>query len=246
MVHYLEARHINLESTFGAPALVDISCRFTSSELSVVTGQNGSGKTALLRTLRGLSTLSSGELKLDAQNLPLRDPDTHRKIAFLPQDPYTSLIAATVFDDLLLSAIGSSDSDRKKIVNEAMDKFGLSAYAHCDPRKLPFGKLRLHNAACAMMTNPDFVLLDDPFSGLDLFATQLVLKELLTLKKLGTSIVLATQDLDRILAHTDHVILLKDGRSIADALPERVLPFLEAHGVRKPNSKLQDMTWLDR
>jgi biotin transport system ATP-binding protein len=213
-------------------------CRFPSNEFTIIAGQNGSGKSVLVRLLAGLLRPSSGSVRLDDR--PLRRPRDFRQagITLCPQDPASQLIGRTVGEEL---AIGLSPGES---VDPHLEWAELGNLIESDPRCLSWGEQRRLSLAVALADQARFLILDDPFLGLDQTFVPGLIKRLLDWHSSGHGIILVTNELEKILAHANRLILLKQGRIIADALPERVLPYLDAHGFRKPTQKLAEMTWI--
>jgi biotin transport system ATP-binding protein len=81
---------------------------------------------------------------------------------------------------------------------------------------------------------PDVVVFDEPFSSLDLFGVQQVLRQILAIRDAGRTLVVTTHDIDKIIAHTDRLVLLHEGRLVGTGPPADWLPVVEQYGVRQP------------
>jgi biotin transport system ATP-binding protein len=228
--------------------LIDINVNFKGNELTIITGPNGSGKTLLLRSLAGLIKPDTGEIRFDGKlNARGRGRSMdHLGIGMVFQDPMVQILGLTVEEDIRfgLDNLNMSAQEREQRVRDALDWCGLLQRRDQECRSLSGGERRRLCIASIMALEPDFIMMDEPFSNLDYPGVKEVLALILKLKQAGKGMIIVTHDLDRSLAYADRLILMKNGRIIADALPERVLPFLEDHGVRRPSGKISDMTWL--
>ena len=94
---------------------------------------------------------------------------------------------------------------------------------------------------------PKAVVLDEPFSGLDYSGVRQVLRQLVALKDEGTPVIVISHQLEKLLAHTDRLVLFDHGTVTADGSPPEVAPFLERHDVRNPLARgiaLEQLSWL--
>lgn len=224
----------------GKSCLGTIDCTFHRHELTIITGPNGSGKSLLLRSLAGLVKAQQGSVRVNGA-----DKRVKPSVALVFQDPLVQILGLTVEEDIRfgLENMHISKDERESRLQEALTWTNLLAKRHQDCRSLSGGERRRLCIASILVMDPDFILLDEPFSNLDYQGVKEVLGLILKLKTAGKGIIVVSHDLDRVLAHADRLILMKSGRIIADALPERVLPYLEDHGVRRPSGKIADMTW---
>lgn len=237
---------INLEGLSldydGKTCLGTVDCSFHQHELTVITGPNGSGKSLLLRCLAGLLKPGTGTVRHNS------NARNEFNVAMVFQDPLVQILGLTIEEDILfgLENLSISKAERQTRLNDALQWTNLTSKRNQDCRTLSGGERRRLCIASILVMEPEFILLDEPFSNLDYQGVREVLGLILKLKAAGKGIIIVSHDLDRILAHADRLILMKSGRIIADALPERVIPYLEDHGVRRPAGKIADMTWLDQ
>ncbi len=234
----LELIGAGLQSAQGTVLLSNLNARFHTGEFTVIAGPSASGKSNLIRILGGEENRFSGELRHDGRLLRSQTSFLAAKIAMVPQNPSARLIARSVADELTFGL------PRNTRIEEILAWAELPTQASQHPHSLSFGEQRRLCIASALLTEPDFLILDDPFLGLDHVFIPRLIERLLTWHQTGHGIILVSNEFEKFLAHADRLMLLKQGRIIADALPERVLPFLDAHGFRKPNLKLAEMSWL--
>jgi biotin transport system ATP-binding protein len=241
----LEARELRL-SISGKTILDGVSARFQAGEISVVTGPNGSGKSRFMHSLAGLETPDSGEVLLDSQPYPGRDQRLGTGVGLVFQQPELQVIEQTVEQDILfgLRNIGLDPDRRQEILEESILWSGLESHRHQDPGTLSGGELRRLALASVLAMGPRYILLDEPFENLDYPGVAETLHQIIKIRDRGCGVIIVTHGLEKCLAHADRLLLMKSGRIIADALPERVLPFLEDHDVRRPGMKIRDMSWL--
>lgn len=230
----------------GKTVLEDISVRFSTPELTVLTGPNGSGKTLFLQLLAGLIRPVRGEITMDGRAFPGGNNRLGSRVGMVFQLSERQILGQTVEEDILfgLSRLGLSRQEVESRLEECLNWSGLVTYRTQNPHSLSGGEMRRLALASVIAMGPEFLLLDEPFVGLDYSGATQVLSLLLSLREQGKGIIVVTHSLDAILAHADRLVIQKQGRIIADGLPERILPYLEDHGVRRPPLKLPEMSWL--
>jgi ABC-2 type transport system ATP-binding protein len=212
----------------GSPvhALSDIDCELESGTLTVLIGANGSGKSTLLRILAALLVPTQGEVEILGQRLPFsskaaEEQDFRSRVAFISQalaiDP--EMTGGEILT-LLATLHGVPRRERAKRITALADRFGLQALLPRLVQTYSGGQSRRLHVAAGMLTDPEFLLLDEPTAGLDAEGSSLVWKELQQRTQRGQTVVLVTHDLLRVQEYADRVVLLHEGKCIADATPE--------------------------
>lgn len=188
-----------------------ISCTLGAGQALAIFGPNGAGKTTLLRVLASLITPSSGSLRLFA--LPAHDQRVRRRIGFLGHDSllYPDLSPA---ENLRFYAhVYRLDNAPARI--KAMLKYvGLQDWAITPIRSLSRGMEQRLALARALLHEPDLLLLDEPYAGLDHEAARLFHTALLEAKQAGKTIVFSSHDFERGLALCSRVLILNQGRIV--------------------------------
>ncbi|HEX7350334.1 ATP-binding cassette domain-containing protein [Brachybacterium sp.] len=164
----------------GRAVLADLDLELRSGRLSVVTGPSGSGKTTLLRTLLGLTTPSAGSVER---------PEPSR-IAFVPQNPAHSFVAASVREEVLASPWARDE----QLAEQLLERAGLSALAEANPHTLSGGEQRRLAIVAALAQEPRLLVLDEPTVGLDDVRHREVLELLEAARAEGCAVVAATHD----------------------------------------------------
>jgi molybdate transport system ATP-binding protein len=218
---------LQLRTTLGALAL-DINLDLTRN-WTVIFGPSGSGKSTILRALAGL--LRNAEAKLirqeedrkqhDLTHLPPRD----RRIAYAPQQP--SLFPhLTVAENVAFAQKSSrSSTSSEQNVNEAIKLFRLEGLIHRYPKNLSGGERQRVNLARAFaVPNPQLMLLDEPFNGIDRPLRDTILPELReSLRLSGVPVVSVTHDVEEAFRLQAEVVILRDGSICDQGYVSRVL-----------------------
>jgi biotin transport system ATP-binding protein len=222
----------------GSAGLQDVSFRIPAGELVVVAGANGSGKTTLLKHLNGLLLPQRGRVEVDG--ICTRDdlPGIRQRVGMVFQHADAQIVGETVAEDVAFGpenlCLPRPEIERR--VSEALASVGLVHKQHQRPHLLSGGEKRRLTIAGILAMRPAVVVFDEPFSSLDLFGVQQVLRQILALKASGHTVLVTTHDIDKIIAHTDRVVLLQEGRLVGEGPPAQWLPRVERYGVRQPEA----------
>jgi molybdate transport system ATP-binding protein len=219
--------HLNLRTQLGALAL-DIDLDLTSN-WTVIFGPSGSGKSTILRAIAGLLPTTHAPFirttedrtKLNLTHTPPRD----RRIAYAPQQP--SLFPhLNVADNIAFAQKSSSRStSSEQNINQAIQLFRLQDLLPRYPRNLSGGQQQLVNLARAFcVPNPQLMLLDEPFTGIDRPLRDAILPELRERLRLrGIPVVSVTHDVEEAFLLQPEVVLLRNGRIHAQGYVSKVL-----------------------
>lgn len=192
----------------GGKTLLDrVSLQVAPGRLCVIAGPNGAGKSTLLRALAGL--------------LPGTRPDP-RRIAYLAQDslPAWNL---TVAELVQLGRLPHGGGE-SHACGTAMQDCGIAALADRRIATLSGGELRRAALARVLAGLPALLLLDEPLAGLDPAASHDIMRLLRRLAQHGRGVVVVLHALDFAQAYADRLVVLQQGRIIADGVPSAVMP----------------------
>jgi len=199
-----------------------VGFRIGQGELVALIGPNGAGKSTLLKILTGLLKPSSGEIIYSGK--PLRDyppRDLARKVAYLPQDDEVHF-PFTVGEVVMLGrwphsggVYFDSRSDREAAFG-AMEKVGIPDWSNRLVTELSGGERARVMLAKAVASEPECLLLDEPVSDLDLKYRSDAYSLLKSLASAGKGIVVVAHDIGAVARWADRMILVSDGRIIAD------------------------------
>ena len=209
------------------PALDKVSISLSDGDIMALVGESGSGKTTLLRIIAGLENPNSGLVEIDgeiawsSQTKTLLPED--RNIGFVFQD-YALFPHLTVKNNILygLHKIHQKN-ERLERLKEIVSLTGLEKLEHRFPHELSGGQQQRVALARALAPQPNFILLDEPFSNLDPVRKDSLRDELRSVvKESGVSALIVTHDTRDALSVADTLAVLKDGRLEQVGSPERV------------------------
>jgi heme exporter protein A len=195
----------------GVHALDDISFNVVAGEAVAVFGPNGAGKTTLLRLCATLLRASAGELRLFGSAVRDGGVQARRRIGMLSHQSllYPDL---TPTENLEFYARMYGVRRPAKRVGEWIDTLGLRGWAHRPLRTLSRGLEQRCALARALLHDPELLLLDEPFTGLDAEATAMLIATLQRAHRQGATVMMTTHDVERGFAVCGRALLLVQGR----------------------------------
>lgn len=251
MAPILELDRLSFSFDAKRSILSDVSFSLNSGEFSVLGGRNGTGKSILLRCIKGLLQPSSGSVRINGRDLTKNARARNLSIALVFQDADTQMVGQTVERDILfgLDNLGITGDERKQRFDEVVSLMGLQSVLQQRPRTLSGGEKRRLAIAGVLVMAPHVLMLDEPFANLDYPGIVGVLEALVSLKEQGTTILVATHEIEKLLAHADSFLLLDGGTMAAQGDPLEVLEVVERHGLRRPrfhdaSIPLEQLSWL--
>lgn len=193
----------------GIPVLEDINLVFKSGNIYGLRGKNGSGKTMLMRCLSGLILPTKGRILIGEKELG-KDMAFPESIGVLIENP-SFLPNYTGFKNLkLLASLKGRINDEK--ISDTLEKVGLNPEDTRKYKKYSLGMKQRLGIACAIMEDPEIIILDEPINALDENGVALVKKQLIELKKNGAIIIVACHDKEELEFLSDEIYELYDGR----------------------------------
>ena len=204
----LRIAHLNARYA-GQPVLQDINVQLDSHELLVVLGPSGCGKTTLLNLVAGFLPVESGSITLD--NQPVTGPGAERGVVFQNGGllPWRNVLDNVAFG---LQLAGMSRPAREAIARKLIRQVGLEGAEKRAIWQLSGGQRQRVGIARALATDPQLLLLDEPFGALDAFTREQMQTLLLTLwRDSGKQILLITHDIEEAIFLASELILLSPG-----------------------------------
>lgn len=202
-------------------ALDGISLSIAEKEFVAIVGPSGSGKSTLMNILGCLDVPTEGSYILDGQEISKCNDNQlaeirNRKIGFIFQNfNLLNKLDAIENVELPLIYIGVGSKERKAKAIEALKNVGLEQRVHHKPAELSGGQQQRVAIARALVTNPPFILADEPTGNLDSKTGREVLQMLKNLHSKGNTIVLITHD-DSIAKEAERIVRIKDGKIVMD------------------------------
>ncbi len=216
-----------LQVAYGdVPVLRGVTLSLNVGEVTVLMGRNGAGKSTLLKSLVGLVRPQEGHVRLAGRDTAgMAVADICREVAYLPQDPNALLFADTVREELNITLRNHSLAPSQVPVapDELLSELGLAGKSEAYPRDLSVGERQRVALAAITVTHPRAILLDEPTRGLDYEAKTGLIELLRRWRAAGLALLLVTHDVELAADVADRVLLMVEGRIVADGPPWDVM-----------------------
>ncbi len=209
----LSVKELFLAGADGRPLFDGLNLRLFPGRLTLLYGKNGTGKSTLLKCMTGLVRPEAGRVEIAGMGRPRIDR-LLGKVGFLFQNPERQLFEDTVRDEVgfSLKHMGLSPREIQVRVAETLEIFDVAHLKDRSPLTLSFGEQHRVTLACVMAPQPDILMLDEPFAGLDFSSRRNILKILSRLRsQRGTTVVIASHEFLPDPAWADETLILKEG-----------------------------------
>lgn len=201
--------------------LNNISLSVEEGEIFGLLGSSGAGKTTLIKMLIGLLSATSGNIAILGKELDKKIDESFPSFGMVLDNDglYDRL---NCYDNLELYARIYSISNRKKVINDLLEKVGLIESSKKSVSNLSKGMRQRLSFARAILHSPKIVFLDEPTSGLDPATTLQIHSMMKMLKESGTTIFLTTHNMNEAQKMCDHLALLNEGNIVEEGTPEDI------------------------
>ncbi len=205
----------------GSAALEEVNLKINPNEFVSLVGKSGAGKSTLIKLLIGEEKPTKGRVifgSYEVNKLKMREmPAFRRHIGVIFQD-FRLLTGKTAYENIAfaLEVAGQPQSEIDELVPQALDMVGLEQKSGNFPHELSGGEKQRVAIARAMIHRPDVIIADEPTGNLDPINTWEILKILLKINSLGTTVILATHNKDIINTLGKRVVSVDSGRIIRD------------------------------
>ena len=218
----LETREIS--KTYRGRKVVDnVSIKVHQGEVVGLLGPNGAGKTTSFYMIVGLVTPDSGQVLLDGADITTQAmyQRARRGISYLPQEP-SVFRKLTVEENLMaiLETLPMKDQQRHARMNQLIDQLGLDTVRQSKGYMLSGGERRRVEIARSLVIEPEFLLLDEPFSGIDPIQVLELQRIVFDLKRSGIGILITDHNVRETLAVTDRAYIINNGKIFRAGSPE--------------------------
>jgi cobalt/nickel transport system ATP-binding protein len=208
-------------------ALNGLTLKIPSGKRCALIGQNGCGKTTLFLLANGLYKPNSGIVRWRGEPLNYSRnylSSLRQKVGLVFQDPEQQLVASTVEEDISygLCNLGLPEPEIKDRVEQALVEFGLTALAERPVHHLSLGQKKRVSIADVMVLRPELLVLDEPTAYLDIKHTRNLIATMKKIHQDGTTLLMATHDLDLVYRWADWVFVMDKGRLIIEGKPQDV------------------------
>ena len=205
----------------GQKAVDDISFSINKGSIFGLLGPNGAGKTTLLRMITGIFYPDEGNILLNGQSFnPLTDVGN---IGYMPEERGLYKKMKIGEQVLYLAQLkGLDKKEAKERVKEWFVKFQMESWWNKKVEDLSKGMSQKLQFVTTVLHNPDLIILDEPFSGLDPVNANLIKDEIFKLAQKGATIIFSTHRMEQVEEICDHIVLVNKGKKILDGGVENI------------------------
>ena len=215
---------LNLQKTYGRRRVVDdVSLFVQRGEVVGLLGANGAGKTTTFYMMTGLESAELGDIFLSGQNVTNLPMYLRARLGlgYLPQEP--SIFRKMSAEQNILAVLETmkiSRADRFARLEELLEEFGVQHVRKTRGDALSGGERRRVEIARCLATEPQFILLDEPFAGIDPIAIDEIREIILYLKSRGIGILITDHNVRETLGITDRAYIMAEGKILRTGKPD--------------------------
>ena len=204
----------------GRQILQPTTLTLTEKRIGII-GENGGGKSTLVRLINGLGAVTGGTVTYEGMNVAKQAKEIRKKVGFIFSDADNQIVMPTVAEDIAFSLRKRklSKTQRNQLVQEALEHFGLANHADTSPHLLSGGQKQLLALAAVLILNPTTIIADEPTTLLDL-RNRLHIRNIFA--QLEQQVIVVTHDLGFIVDF-DRVIRVSAGEIVDDGEPKEVI-----------------------
>ena len=207
----------------GREVVTDVSLKVNKGEIVGLLGPNGAGKTTTFRMITGMLAPTRGKVFLDEQEITSKQMYKRAQmgIGYLSQQPsvFRKLTVAQNIQ-LVLQKMDLTKQERKERLEELLDELSIKHLRDAKANTLSGGERRRTEITRALVTNPDFILLDEPFVGVDPIAVQDIQEIVKELKERNIGILVTDHNVRETLEITDRAYLMFEGKILKSGSSE--------------------------
>jgi lipopolysaccharide export system ATP-binding protein len=217
---------VDLAKSFKGRKVVDsVGLRIAQGEVVGLLGPNGAGKTTTFYIIVGLTTPDSGQVLLDGTDITQLPMYLRARngISYLPQEP-SIFRKLTVEENIMavLETLPLSAHQRRERLEELIEDFGLQPIRRSYGYVLSGGERRRVEISRSLVISPSFILLDEPFSGIDPLTVLDIQKIIVRLKEAGIGVLVTDHNVQETLRVTDRAYIINNGRIFRAGTPEEL------------------------
>ncbi|MFP3376542.1 energy-coupling factor transporter ATPase [Bacillus sp. SIMBA_069] len=218
----LSAEHISFQYVKNSPLILrDLTVSIEKGKWVALVGKNGTGKSTLLTILAGLQKARRGKVKWNGNVIHKIDSkERFKRIGYVSQHPYYHFTFDTVWEEVYERARELYGEQGKEIAEDMLKKFWLYSLKERHPHDCSGGEQQLLALCTTLLSKPTLLLLDEPTKGLDPWKKERVGELFRKLQKEGTTIVMATHDIEFAAKYVDQCMMLFDGAVIMNDTPK--------------------------
>lgn len=218
----LEADHISFQYEKHSPFILqDLTLCIERGKWIALVGKNGTGKSTLLTVLAGLQKARRGKVRWNGEAIhKLHSKERFQQIGYVSQHPYYHFSCDTVREEIFERARELYGAEANVVTENMLDRFWLRSICERYPYDCSGGEQQLLALCIALLSKPSLLLLDEPTKGVDPAKKEKLGRLFQALQREGTTIVMATHDIEFAAKYVDQCMMLFDGKVMINDAPK--------------------------
>jgi ABC-2 type transport system ATP-binding protein len=194
------------------PAVIDLSLTIEPHEIFGLIGPNGAGKSTTIRMMLDIIKPDSGEITVFGRKI---GPDINNKLGYLPEERGLYRKLKVIDSIVYLSSLKGLDSRiARQRADELLNRTGMTAARNKKIEELSKGMGQIIQFIVTIIHDPQLIIMDEPFSGLDPVNTELLKQMVVDLRQRGKAIILSTHQMNQVEELCDRILMINDGRAV--------------------------------
>ena len=222
----IEVENVHFKYPSGVEALRGVTLTIKDGEFVAIMGQNGAGKTTLVKHFNGLLKPSTGKVRVDnTETTKASVASLSKTVGFVFQNPDNQLFSETVEEEIAfaLKNFGFAEETIEKQITWALNLLSLTQYRKTSPFMLSGGERKRVALASVLAWDPQMLILDEPTIGQDHEQKEKLRQFIVQLQTQGKTVVIVTHDVEFVAECNPRVILMKEGKIVADGEGKEIL-----------------------
>jgi ABC-type branched-subunit amino acid transport system ATPase component len=208
----------------GVTALARVSLSIAPGIVTAIMGPNGAGKTTLLNCISGTTTSYSGSVKVCGEAIDRLPPRLRTQRGLVRTFQMTKVFGSlTIEENVFLAASATDKAITPNRCNEILGLVRLEGMRHRQASELSGGQRRLLEIGMCLAQEPRFLLMDEPFAGLNPMMVTIVCEVITGFARMGAGVVVVSHEIPIVRRHADHVVVMAQGAVLAMGSPDEAL-----------------------
>lgn len=215
--------HVYLKG--GVKALKGVNLKVYENDKMSIVGQNGSGKTTIVRHFNGLLRPTEGKVLLFGEDTAQKSVgEMARRCGYVFQNPNHQIFCTTVKEELEVGPnnFNFSEEEKNAEIEKVVEMMHLQDILMTHPMTLDYTTKKIVSIASVLVFKPDVLILDEPTGGLDEVGRRMLTRIINMMHENGHTVIMISHDMDYVAENSDRVVVMSQGEVIADGTPKEI------------------------
>lgn len=231
----------------GVKALKGVNLKIYENDKMSIIGQNGSGKTTIVRHFNGLLRPTEGQVLLFGEDTAGKSVgEMARRCGYVFQNPNHQIFCTTVKEELEVAPnnFNFTEEEKKAEIDKVVEMMHLESILNTHPMTLDYTTKKIVSIASVLVFKPEVLILDEPTGGLDEVGRRMLTQIINMMHEDGHTVVMISHDMDYVAENSDRIVVMSQGEVIADGEPKEIFlnaPVLERAMIAPPQITSLDL-----